>query len=116
MTHPKKAVQFSLAALETSVAASVTIAARWPILLQTMHAPSSASVAETRLMVDEKVAAMVEGAFAAQIAALAFTAKLVRGEVRYPSDVLKAASEAMHAAMKPARRRVVANAKRLTGL
>lgn len=116
MNDPKKAVQLSIAALETSVAAGVTIAARWPILLQTMHAPNSASVAETRLMVDEKIAAMVEGAFAAHIAAVSFTMKLARGEVRYPSDVLKAASDAIHAATKPARRRVVANAKRLSGL
>lgn len=114
MTDPKKAVQMSLAAFETSVAAGITIAARWPILLQTMHAPNSASVAETRLMVDEKVAAMIEGAFAAQLAGLAFAAKMARGEVRHPGDVMKAASDALNAAMKPARRRVVANAKRLT--
>jgi hypothetical protein len=113
---PQNALQLSLAAFETSVAASVTIAARWPILWQTMHAPSHTSLAETRLMVDEKVAAMVEGAFAVQLASLAFAGKIARGEVRHAGDVMKAATDAMQAAMKPARHRIVANAKRLTGI
>ena len=116
MTDPKKTVQMSIAAFETSVAAGVTIAARWPILMQAFHAPSRASVAETRLMVDEKIAAMVEGVFAAQMAGLSFATKMACGEIRHAGDVMKAASDAMQAAMKPARRRVVANAKRLTGL
>lgn len=113
---PQKALQLTLTAFETSLAASVTIAARWPILLQALHAPNRRSVAETRLMVDEKVAAMVEGAFAAQLATLAFAGRMARGEVRHAGDVMRAATEAMQAALKPARRRVVENAKRLTGM
>ncbi|MBS7804024.1 hypothetical protein KIH24_05485 [Rhizobiales bacterium TNE-4] len=113
---PQKALQLSLAAFETSLAASVTIAARWPILLQTMHAPSRTSVAETRLMVDEKFAAMVEGAVAAQLATLSLAGKMMRGEIRHAGDLVRATTETMTVALKPARRRVVANAKRLTGL
>ncbi len=116
MPDPRRAVQFSLAAFETSIAASVTMAARWPILWQTFHAPSTASVAETRLMVDEKIAAMIEGAVATQIAALSFAGKMARGEIRHAGDIVRATQDAMTAAMKPARRTVVANAKRLTGV
>jgi hypothetical protein len=41
---------------------------------------------------------------------------MARGEVRHAGDVMKAATDAMQAAMKPARHRIVANAKRLTGI
>ena len=112
----QKTVQFSLAALETSIAASVTMAARWPILWQTFDSPSRASVAETRLMVNEKIAAMIEGAVATQLAALSFAGKVARGEIRHAGDVVRATADAMTEAMKPARRTVCANAKRLTGI
>ena len=116
MFEQRSPIHFSIAAFETSFAAGVTIAARWPILWQGFHSPSSSSMAEARLMVDEKVAALVEGTFAAQLATLSFAGKMARGEIRHAGDVMRAATDALQAATKPARRRVVANAKRLTGV
>ena len=116
MNDHRSPIFFSIAAFETGFKAGVTIAARWPILLQGFHSPSSSSMAEARLMVDEKVAALLEGAFAAQLATLSFAGKMARGEIRHAADLVNATTDALHATMKPARRRVVANAKRLTGV
>lgn len=116
MIDHRSPIHFSIAAFETGFAASVTIAARLPILMQGFHSPSASSMAEARLMVDEKMAALVEGAVAAQLATLSFAGKLVRGEILYAGDLVKAATEAMNASLRPARARIVANAKRLTGV
>lgn len=115
MTDPTNAVHLSLAAWEAGMAASFTIMARWPILLQTLQAPNRASIAETRLMVDEKIIALVEGTVAAQMSALSFAAKLARGEIHHAGHIARAATETITAAFTPARRCVVANAKRLSG-
>ena len=70
---------------------------------------------EARLMVQEKVDAVVEGAFAAQAAWGAFLLRAAFGGVRTPNDVSMGLASIAHAAAAPARRKVRANARRLTG-
>src|ERR1700743_409937 len=94
--------------------AAVTIAAR----TQNLLAPGgrqSEKAREARLMVQEKVDAAVEGAFAAQAAWGAFFIKAAFGGVRTPSDVSAGLTAIAEAAAGPARRKVRANARRLTG-
>ena len=66
-------------------------------------------------MVQEKVDAVVEGAFAAQAAWGAFFIKAAFGGVRTPQDVSAGLTAIVEAAAGPARRKVRANARRLTG-
>ena len=66
-------------------------------------------------MVQEKVDAAVEGAFAAQAAWGAFFVKAAFGGVRSPHDVSVGLTAIAEAAAGPARRKVRANARRLTG-
>ena len=66
-------------------------------------------------MVQEKVDAMVEGAFAAQAAWGAFLIKAAFGGVRTPQDVSVGLAGIAQAAAAPARRKVRANARRLAG-
>ncbi len=61
-------------------------------------------------MVQEKVDAAVEGAFAAQAAWGAFLIKAAFGGVRTPNDVSMGLAGIAEAAAKPARRKVRANA------
>src|ERR1700744_3944524 len=94
--------------------AALTIAARTQKLL----APGgrqSAKLRETRLMVQEKVDAAIEGAFAAQAAWGAFFIKAAFGAMRTPYDVSAGLAAIAEAASAPARRKVRANARRLTG-
>ena len=66
-------------------------------------------------MVQEKVDAAIEGAFAAQAAWGAFVIKAAFGGVRTPNDVSAGFAAIAEAASAPARRTVRANARRLTG-
>jgi len=70
---------------------------------------------EAQLMVQEKVDAAIEGALAAQAAWGAFVLKAAFGGVRTPNDVSLGLAGIAQAAAKPARRKVRANARRLTG-
>jgi hypothetical protein len=99
---------------QAGVDAALTIAARTQGLL----APGgggSEKAREARLMVQEKVDAAVEGAFAAQAAWGAFFVKAAFGGVRTPHDVSAGLTAIAEAAAGPARRKVRANARRLTG-
>jgi hypothetical protein len=94
--------------------AALTISAR----TQNMLAPAgrqSDKAREARLMVQEKVDAAIEGAFAAQRAWGAFFIKAAFGGVRTPADVSAGLAAIAEAAAAPARRKVRANARRLTG-
>jgi hypothetical protein len=94
--------------------AALTIAAR----TQSLLAPGvreSDKAREARLMVQEKVDAAIEGALAAQAAWGAFFIKAAFGGVRTPNDVSAGLATIAEAAMAPARRKVRANARRLTG-
>ena len=93
----------------------MTIAAR----TQSLLAPGgrqSDKAREARLMVQEKVDAAIEGAFAAQMAWGSFFIKAAFGGVRTPNDVSAGLTAIAEAAVAPARRTVRANARRLTGV
>ncbi len=99
---------------QAGIDAALTIAAR----TQGMLAPGdggSEKAREARLMVQEKVDAAVEGALAAQAAWGAFFLKAAFGGVRTPPDVSAGLTAVAEAAAGPARRKVRANARRLTG-
>jgi hypothetical protein len=99
---------------QAGVDAALTIAARTQRLL----APGgrqSEKAREANLMVQEKVDAAVEGALDAQAAWTSFFIKAVFGGVRTPNDVSSGLTNIVEAAAAPARRKVRANARRLTG-
>jgi hypothetical protein len=99
---------------QAGVDASLTIAARTQSLLAPLGGPSE-KAKEAQLMVQEKVDAAVEGAFAAQAAWGAFFIKAAFGGVRTAHDVSSGLTSIAEAAAGPARRKVRANARRLTG-
>jgi hypothetical protein len=66
-------------------------------------------------MVQEKVEAAIEGAWAAQAAWGAFFIKAALGGVRTTNDVSAGLTSIADAAAAPARRKARANARRLTG-
>jgi hypothetical protein len=110
----RRSLAIAKANAQAGADAALTIAAR----TQTLLAPdgrSSDKAREARLMVQEKVDAAVEGAFAAQAAWGAFFIKAALGGVRTPQDVSAGLAAIAEAAAAPARRRVRANARRLTG-
>jgi len=100
--------------LQSGVDAALTIAARTQNLMSPSRGPTE-QAREARLMVQEKLDAAVEGAFAAQAAWGAFLIKAAFGGVRNPNDVSFGLAGVAEAAAKPARRKVRANARRLAG-
>ena len=96
---------------QAGVDAALTIAARTQGLLS----PGGGGAREAQLMVQEKVDAVVEGAFGAQAAWGAFFIKAAFGGVRTAHDVSSGLTTIAEAAAGPARRKVRANARRLTG-
>ncbi len=110
----RRSLAIARANAQAGADAALTIAAR----TQNMLAPGgrdSDKAREARLMVQEKVDAAMEGAFAAQAAWGAFFIKAAFGGVRTPGDVSAGLTTIAEAAMAPARRRARANARRLTG-
>jgi hypothetical protein len=99
---------------QAGVDAALTIAARTQGMLAPLGGPSE-KAREARLMVQEKVDAAIEGAFAAQAAWGAFFIKAAFGGVRTAHDVSSGLTAIAEAAAGPARRKVRANARRLTG-
>ena len=100
--------------VQSGVDAALTIAARTQGLMWPGGRPTE-KAREARLMVQEKLDAAVEGAFAAQAAWGAFMLKAAFGGVRTPNDLSMGLAGIAEAAAKPARRKVRANARRLTG-
>ena len=99
---------------QAGVDAALTIAAR----TQSLLAPGGGEfekAREAQLMVQEKVDAAFEGAFAAHAAWGAFFIKAAFGGVRTPHDLSAGLTAIAEAAAGPARRKVRANARRLTG-
>lgn len=100
-------------AAETAGHCNTTIAARLPILFGCSLAASGEAMAEWNLAYSEKVEATWEGAFAA---AAEMQASLFRSAFRVPTpfgfaeDMARVIDKAGH----PARRKVKANAKRLS--
>ena len=94
------------------VHAAVTIAARTQGMF--LGGEPIEKAREAQRMVAEKVDAAVEGAVAAQAAWGAFMIKAAFGGVRTAMDVSIGLADIAEAAAKPARRKVRANAQRLT--
>jgi hypothetical protein len=110
----KRSLAIAKANTQAGADAALTIAARTRNLL----APGGRQTdkaREARLMVQEKVDAAVEGAFAAQMAWGSFFIKAAFGGVRTPNDVSVGLTAIAEAAVAPTRRKVRANARRLTG-
>ena len=110
----RRSLAIAKANAQAGADAALTIAVR----TQNMLAPGgreSEKAREARLMVQEKVDAAIEGAFAAQAAWGAFFIKAAFGGVRTPDDVSAGLTAIAEAAAAPARRKVRANARRLTG-
>jgi hypothetical protein len=111
----KRSLAIAKANAETGADAALTIAVRTQTLLSPDGQPSE-KAREAQLMVQEKVDAAVEGAFAAQKAWSAFVIRAAFGRMRTPNDVSASLTAIAEAAAAPARRKVRANARRLTGV
>jgi hypothetical protein len=98
----------------TGFDAALTVLARTLDMLS-FGAPAE-KLREAELMVQEKVDAAIEGVLAAQAAWGAFLLKAAFGGVRTPGDLSWGLAGIAQAAAKPARRKVRANARRLTGI
>ncbi len=110
----RRSLAIAKANAQVGADAALTIAVR----TQNLLAPGgreSDKAREARLMVQEKVDAAMEGAFAAQAAWGAFFIKAAFGGVRTAHDVSAGLTAIAEAAAAPARRKVRANARRLTG-
>jgi hypothetical protein len=112
----KRTMLIAASAMQAGIDSAVTIAARTPALLIQGFNPTSESARESRRMVQEKVDAVYEGALAAQMAWASFLLKASFGGIRNASDLSLGLSNVAEAAIRPARRKVRANARRLTGL
>ncbi len=109
-----RSIVIAKANVQSGVDAALTIAARAQNLMSPVGRPTE-KAREARLMVQEKLDAAVEGALAAHAAWGAFVLKAAFGGVRTPNDVSIGLAGIAEAAAKPARRKVRANARRLTG-
>ena len=96
-----------------SMDAARVIAARTPMILRSGGGSTAAEATELRRMVQEKSEAAAEGAVAGAAALGSFWLDVALGKVRKPADVAAGLMKVAHAATKPARQRVRANAKRL---
>ena len=112
----QRSVKFARKAVQAGLDSAVTIAARTPGLVTAGFDPTGAGAREVGLMVREKVAAAYEGALGAQLAWSSFLLKAAFGGVTSPHHVSHALVDVAEAALGPARRKVRANARRLTGM
>jgi hypothetical protein len=94
--------------------AALTIAARTQSMLSPGGEPFD-KAREAHLMMSEKFDAAVEGAMAAQAAWGAFMIRAAFGGVRTPNEFSLGLAGVAEAAARPARKKVRANARRLTG-
>jgi hypothetical protein len=100
---------------QSGIDSALTIAARTPGLMTPGLDFSGEKAREARLMVQEKLAAAYEGAWAAQVAWGSFLVKSLFGGAMAPDHFPRGWVDVADAAMAPARRTVRANARRLTG-
>jgi hypothetical protein len=115
-TLTRRSMRLASKTAQAGLDAAVTIAARTSSLAMPGLDLSGDNARESRLMVQEKIAAAVEGTFAAQMAWGSFLIKAAFGGVTTPNHVSHAMVDVAEAAMRPARRAVRANARRLTGM
>jgi hypothetical protein len=111
----KRTLHMAAAAMQAGADAAVTIAARTPGLFMHGFNPTAESARETHRMVQEKIDAAVEGAAAAQSAWTSLMVKACFGGIRDAGALSLGMAGVAEAAMRPARRKVRANARRLTG-
>jgi hypothetical protein len=109
----RRAISMTFVAIETSLAAAVTVAARTPLLFGMPGPKNGQDVQETQRMVMEKVEAAVEGMASAQFAMMMLWTRMIFGGVSGPTALAHGLADVAHAATHPAHRRVRANAKRL---
>jgi hypothetical protein len=107
-------VAIAKANMRSGLDAALTIAARTHSMLSPTGEPID-KAREAHRMVAEKVDAALEGVAAAQAAWGQFMIKAAFGGVRTPKDVSIGLASIAEAAAKPARRKVRANARCLTG-
>lgn len=93
--------------------AAVTINARLPVMARAAGNPGKPS-AEMQDMVSEKVSAAMQGALAGSLALGQFWTRALLGAIRTPMDAAQGIANVADAALKPARIRVRANARRLS--
>ncbi len=110
MFNPLPTMNWALSAMETSMAAAATINARMTMLFSAAFTGSPRAVRELQRMVTEKADATMEGAMAAGTAAL-------RAWLHATTSMsvldMTAWSRVAEAAFAPARRAILANARRL---
>lgn len=102
-----------LEATETAQAAATTIAFRWPQFVYDTLDPTHPMSAETRRAFSEKAAAAMEGSVVAVQAWQRLWLDIAFGRVG-PKELPKKIMHIADQSAAPARRRVKANAKRLT--
>ncbi len=110
----KTSFAIAKANVQSGVDAALTIAARTHSILSPGGEPID-KAREAQLMVAEKFDAAVEGAMAAQAAWGEFMIRAAFGGVRTPNDLSIGLAHIAEAAARPARKKVRANARRLTG-
>ncbi|MBV8473828.1 MAG: hypothetical protein JO107_03945 [Hyphomicrobiales bacterium] len=110
----KRSRRMAAAAMRAGTDAAVTIASRTHKLAGPDVGGTGGQAREARRMVEEKVLAACEGAFAAQMAWGAFLMKAALGGVRTFEDAALGFAGVAEAATAPARRTVRANARRLS--
>jgi hypothetical protein len=98
--------------IETALAAAQVLAFRLPMLWAMALSPTPSRRAEAVKMIVEKQMAVAEGINAAALAALAQWLKVASGQGLTVETI---GSRVVEAAVRPARRRVRANARRLGG-
>lgn len=110
----KSLARMSFDAMQAAQDAAVTISARLPDLAAAARSPAAPPSAEVLRMVSEKTEAAMQGAVAASLAMGQLWTRALFGGVRTPLDAMHGLAGVADAAMRPARVRVRANAKRLT--
>ncbi len=110
-----KSMRMAARSAQAGVDATTTIVARTQGLMAPGLDHSGDKAREAGRMVEEKVAAVCEGAFAAQVAWGTFLFKAAFGRVQTAQDAALGLADVAEAALAPAHRTVSANARRLTG-
>ncbi len=111
----RRSMHLASKTMQAGLDAAVTIAARTSNMAMPSLDLSGEKARESRLMVQEKITAVVEGAFDAQLAWGSFLMRAAFGGVTTPNHLSHAMVDVAEAAMRPARRAVRANARRLAG-
>ncbi len=106
----RRSMSMARNAAQAGIDAAVTIAARTSSMAMPTLDLNGAQARENQLMVQEKIAAACEGAWAAQMALGNFWLRAAFGGVTSPNHVTHAMVDVAEAAMAPARRAVRANA------